>query len=192
MAQNVAVIEIFYTFVVYYIGIVTPANCKTKNIITMKKIFTLVAVATMFTACSVSSLSMARLENTSTHTKVQVVQPVAAVLADLDVAPNKISYFFLPSQTVVKGGFDNVVNTAIREALIANGNADVLVALEQQVKYGADGNVESITVSGYPAKYVNFRSPGDEYLRELAKESNKTNDKQPQQGVSLLGFGSKK
>lgn len=160
----------------------------------MKKIFTLVAVATMFTACSVSSLSMARLENTSTHTKVQVVQPVAAVLADLDVAPNKISYFFLPSQTVVKGGFDNVVNTAIREALIANGNADVLVALEQQVKYGADGNVESITVSGYPAKYVNFRSPGDEYLRELAKESNKTNNKQPQQpqqGVSLLGFGSK-
>ena len=160
----------------------------------MKKIFTLVAVATMFTACSVSSLSMARLENTSTHTKVQVVQPVAAVLADLDVAPNKISYFFLPSQTVVKGGFDNVVNTAIREALIANGNADVLVALEQQVKYGADGNVESITVSGYPAKYVNFRTPGDEYLRELAKESNKTNDKQPQQpqqGVSLLGFGSK-
>lgn len=161
----------------------------------MKKIFTLVAVATMFTACSVSSLSMARLENTSTHAKVQVVQPVAAVLADLDVAPNKISYFFLPSQTVVKGGFDNVVNTAIREALIANGNADVLVALEQQVKYGADGNVESITVSGYPAKYVNFRSPGDEYLRELAKESNKTNNKQPQQpqqGVSLLGFGSKK
>lgn len=158
----------------------------------MKKIFTLVAVATMFTACSVSSLSMARLENTSTHTKVQVVQPVAAVLADLDVAPNKISYFFLPSQTVVKGGFDNVVNTAIREALIANGNADVLVALEQQVKYGADGNVESITVSGYPAKYVNFRSPGDEYLRELAKESSKTNNKQPQQGVSLLGFGSKK
>ena len=160
----------------------------------MKKIFTLVAVATMFTACSVSSLSMARLENTSTHTKLQVVQPVAAVLADLDVAPNKISYFFLPSQTVVKGGFDNVVNTAIREALIANGNADVLVALEQQVKYGADGNVESITVSGYPAKYVNFRSPGDEYLRELAKESNKTNNKQPQQpqqGVSLLGFGSK-
>ena len=161
----------------------------------MKKIFTLVAVATMFTACSVSSLSMARLENTSTHAKVQVVQPVAAVLADLDVAPNKISYFFLPSQTVVKGGFDNVVNTAIREALIANGNADVLVALEQQVKYGADGNVESITVSGYPAKYVNFRSPGDEYLRELTKESNKTNNKQPQQpqpGVSLRGFGSKK
>ena len=158
----------------------------------MKKIFTLVAVATMFTACSVSSLSMARLENTSTHAKVQVVQPVAAVLADLDVAPNKISYFFLPSPTVVKGGFDNVVNTAIREALIANGNADVLVALEQQVKYGTDGNVESITVSGYPAKYVNFRSPGDEYLRELAKESNKTNNKQPQQGVSLLGFGSKK
>ena len=158
----------------------------------MKKIFTLVAVATMFTACSVTSPSMARLENTSTHTKVQVVQPVAAVLADLQVAPNKISYFFLPSQTVVKAGFENVVNTAIREALIANGNADVLVALEQQVKYGADGNVESITVSGYPAKYVNFRSPGDDYLRELAKNAGNSNGKsqQSQQGVSpLAAFG---
>ena len=35
MAQNVAVIEIFYTFVVYYIGIVTPANCKTKKILSL-------------------------------------------------------------------------------------------------------------------------------------------------------------
>jgi hypothetical protein len=80
------------------------------------------------------------------------------VLADLDVSTTKISYFFLPSQTVVNGGFENVVNTAVREALIANGNADVLVALEQQVKYDANGKVESITVSGYPAKYVNFRN----------------------------------
>ena len=135
----------------------------------MKKSLFIVLVAATFASCSVTApASMAKLTNTSTHSKIQVIQPTVAVLADLEVSPNKISYFFLPSQTVVKAGFENVVNTAIREALIANGNADVLVALEQQVKYGADGNVESITVSGYPAKYVNFRSPGDDYLREMS------------------------
>ncbi|MBQ5691443.1 MAG: hypothetical protein IIV24_08110 [Alistipes sp.] len=136
----------------------------------MKKIFTILALATLAAGCSVTSPStMAKLTNTATHTKVCAVQPTVAVFADLQVSPTKISYFFLPSQTVQNGGFDNVVNTAVREALIANGNADVLVGLEQQVKYDANGVVESITVSGYPAKYVNFRSPGDEYLRELAK-----------------------
>ena len=145
-------------------------------------------VAAMFAGCSVTSpTSMAKLTNTSTYSKVQVVQPVAAVLADLDVAPNKISYFFLPSQTVVNGGFENVVNTAVREALIAKGNADVLVGLEQQVKYGGDGRVESITVSGYPAKYVNFRSPGDEYLRELATNGGKAAQNQTQGAQSILG-----
>ena len=127
----------------------------------MRKIFTLLALATLVTGCSVTSPSMAKLTNTATHTKVCAVQPTVAVFADLQVSPTKISYFFLPSQTVQNGGFDNIVNTAVREALIANGNADVLVGLEQQVKYDANGAVESITVSGYPAKYVNFRSPGD-------------------------------
>lgn len=151
-----------------------------------------IIVAAMFASCSVTApATMAKLTNTSTHSKMQIVQPTVAVLADLEVSPNKITYFFLPSQTVVNGGFDNVVNTAVREALIANGNADVLVALEQQVKYTAEGAVESITVSGYPAKYINFRSPGDEYLRELAKSSAK-NESKAQSGAqqsapSLLG-----
>ena len=152
----------------------------------MKKILILIAVATIATSCAVSS--QAKLTNTASHTKVHTVQPTVAVFADLQVAPNKISYFFLPSQTVKNGGFDNIVNTAVREALIANGNADVLVGLEQQVKYDANGVVESITVSGYPAKYVNFRSPGDDYLRELAKEVNNDNNSKNKQGLGgVLG-----
>ena len=84
----------------------------------MKKIFILIAVATIATSCAVSS--QAKLTNTASHTIVHTVQPTVAVFADLQVAPNKISYFFLPSQTVKNGGFDNIVNTAVREALIAN------------------------------------------------------------------------
>jgi hypothetical protein len=85
-------------------------------------------------------------------------------MADLEVVGEKISYFMIPSRTVLNGGEENVIKTAVREALLANGNADVLVALNTQIKYDADGQPESITVTGYPAKYVNFRSPGDEYI----------------------------
>ena len=65
----------------------------------------------------------------------------------------------------------NVINTAVREALLANGNADVLVALETQVKYDAAGEIESVTVTGYPATYTNFRSPSDEVLSTMAASS---------------------
>ena len=156
----------------------------------MKKFFVIIAVATLFASCSITKPS-AKLTNTSTHSKVQVVQPIVAVLADLDVSPTKISFFFLPSQTVINGGVDNVVNTAVREALLANGNADVLVALEQQIKYNTEGKVESITISGYPAKYTNFRSPGDDYLREISKSAPSSSNNQAGGGgmASLLkGF----
>ena len=164
----------------------------------MKKIFTIVAAATMLIGCAETTptvaptvTSPAKLSNSSTHTRMQVVQPVVALLADLEVSPTKITYFFMPSQTIVNGGFDNIVNSAVREALIANGNADVLVGLEQQVKYSGNGAVESITVSGYPAKYVNFRSPGDEYLRSIAKPQPQPQSQsgKPQQSAtqSILG-----
>ena len=124
-----------------------------------------VAIAATFVSCSLPT----KLMNTSTHNEVKVAQPVTALFADLDVSPTKISFFFIPSKTVINGGEDNVINTAVREALLANGNADVLVGLEKQLKYNDKGEVESITVTGYPAKYVNFRSPGDDYLREISK-----------------------
>ena len=119
----------------------------------------------------VSCTTSSKLISTSTHAKSNATMPVAAVLADLEVSPKKISYFYIPSATVVNGGVDNVVNSAVREALIENDNADVLVALEKQIKYDAEGRVESITVTGYPAKYVNFRNPSDEFLLELNKMS---------------------
>lgn len=157
----------------------------------MKKIFTLLTVAALAAGCSVTTTapSQAKLTNSASHTKVQTIQPTVAVFADLQVSPNKISYFFLPSQTVQNGGFDNIVNTAVREALIANGNADVLVGLEQQVKYDGNGVVESITISGYPAKYVNFRSPGDDYLREVAKNQKLSGSNGNKGAQEAQGFG---
>lgn len=133
----------------------------------MKKLVLFAIVMVAMSACSAPT----KLINTATHKKMAVSSPVAAVFADLSVSEKKISYFMMPSKTVSNGGFDNVVNTAVREALLANGDADVLVGLETQVKYDGKGQVESITVSGYPAKYVNFRNPGDEYLKSMPAAS---------------------
>jgi hypothetical protein len=137
----------------------------------MKKALLFLAVAAMVTSCS-----SAKLINSATHSKAKAIQPVTALYADLSVSPTKISYFLIPSKTVLKGGYDNVVNTAVREALIANGNADVLVAMETQIKHNADGEIESITVTGYPATYTNFRSPGDDVLRTLPQNTNSSSN----------------
>ena len=131
----------------------------------MKKLSIVMIAAMMTVSCS----PMAKLINTATHSKSQAVQPTAAIFADLDVSTEKISYFYIPSKTVAIGGYDNIINTAVREALAANGNADVLVALETQVKYNSAGVVESVVITGYPAKYTNFRNANDEVLSKLVQ-----------------------
>lgn len=134
----------------------------------MKRLLLFFVVAVMATSCA----SSARLMYSATHSKAKAIQPVAALYADLDVSPTKISYFLIPGKTVLMGGYDNVINTAVREALLVNGNADVLVAMETQVKYNSIGEIESVTVTGYPATYTNFRSPSDEVLGTMVKTDN--------------------
>lgn len=128
-----------------------------------KTLLLIVAVSLIVSSCSPS----AKLINSASYAKSYAPAPVAAVFADLDVASAKITYFMMPTKTVLLGGYDNVIATAVREALESNGGGDVLVGLDTQVKYNAKGEIESVTVSGYPAKYTNFRSPGDEYLQSL-------------------------
>lgn len=142
----------------------------------MKKIIVPIALtmAALLTSCgSFGPKSM--VKTTATHTRVSATTPVVAVFADLEVSPTKISYFYLPSKTIAKGGYDNVVNAAVREALASNGDGDVIVGLETQVKYDDKSQIESITITGYPAKYVNFRNPGDDYLKEISKGSTNGN-----------------
>lgn len=130
----------------------------------MKKILILSVITLLATSCILSKLT-----NSATQK-----QPVAAVFADLNVSPTKVTYFYIPTLTVIKGGYDNIINTAIREALLNNGDADVFVALETQVKYDKKGIIESVTVTGYPATYTNFRNPDDEYLSKMTPESPKS------------------
>lgn len=147
-----------------------------KNLFIMKRLFIIAVVAVLATSCNLSKFVSTGKHNTFSSSKPYV----ADVYADLEVSTTKISHFYIVPPTVAKVGYDNVVNTAVREALLSNGNGDVLVGLETQAKYNRRGLLESITVTGYPAKYVNFRRPTEEDLKFSSSES-KSN------GPALLG-----
>lgn len=153
----------------------------------MKKIIFSIAAAALLSSCSTSAV----LLNSSSYKKMDV-QPVAAVIADLQVASEKITYTLVPSKSVLGGGYDNVLNTAVREALLENGGYDVLVAMETQTKYSEDGTLESITVSGYPAKYTNFRSPDDSFWTSDAFTAIQNVSSEGKQNKLMFSLGNKK
>ena len=89
-------------------------------------------------------------------------------VADLEVSKDRISFTYEPSREVRRGGDQNVIKAAIREALRVNGGGDVLVDLEYitiskcSIKFFySKSAIRQITVSGYPAKYTNFHSLND-------------------------------
>lgn len=122
----------------------------------MKKSILLLSAVAVLSGCAV------RVFNSSTSSNF-INQPSisTSVIADLDVSPKKITYVYFPTKAVQKTVYKNVISTAVREALKANGNADVLVSPEYQVKYEglSKRKVSMVEVSGYPANYVNFRTP---------------------------------
>ena len=128
----------------------------------MKKLFIL--------CCAICALSSCMtIRSTATHEVVNV-QPISALIADLDVSPERISHTMRPHFKIQRGGYENVKSTAVREALQKHGGGDVLVGLEIQTKSRRLfiwNFVQSITVSGYPAKYVNFKTPDESYWSPL-------------------------
>ena len=84
-------------------------------------------------------------------------------VADLEVAETRISYTYRPSYAVRLGGSQNVIKTAVQEALKAHGTGDILIGLEyttisRWTVFPFLSPIREITVTGRPAKYVNFHS----------------------------------
>lgn len=81
--------------------------------------------------------------------------------ADLMVSQKKISFTYKPTKAVRRGGDKNVIRTAVAEALKANGNADVIVGMQYEMKktrnFFGHSSVKYVTVEGYPASYVNIK-----------------------------------
>jgi len=123
----------------------------------MKKILAFVCVA-LFAASCTTVVKTAKTADTPASL-------LSATVADLEVSPERISYTMVPDDKIRRGGLSNVKQAAENEALAKNGNADVLVDAEYVItstNYLIFGKkVESITVTGRPAKYVNFRSLDD-------------------------------
>ena len=88
----------------------------------MKKLFFLLGAAISLASCT-----------TITKTATTADTPAAfysATVADLEVAKERITYTMTPSADIQRGGLENVKRAAENEALLKNGNADVLVDAE--------------------------------------------------------------
>ena len=124
----------------------------------MKKILLLACVTFALTSC-VTTVKTAKVADTKS-------QLLTATVADLEVSPVRVTYTMAPSKALQRAGLANVKQAAIQEALIKNGNADVLVdveyTIEQENTFIFGKRITSITVSGHPAKFKNYHSLGDD------------------------------
>lgn len=119
-----------------------------------KAILSIAAVAAIMGMSSCSSIL-----HTSTTVPVETAITSAST-ADLIVSDKKITYTFRPSSAYRRAGEKAVIKSAVAEALKANGDADVLVGFQYEIKKKTNlfghTKIKYITVEGYPATYKNI------------------------------------
>ena len=124
----------------------------------MKKIFMILAAAAMMASCTITKHSAKT---------VDVANPiVTTTVASLEVESTPISYEYVPSKQDRKAlTMKELLGNAQYLALKEHKKGDVLV----QVSYSITAKricgftkVKKILVTGYPAKYKNFRTPTKE------------------------------
>ncbi|MBD5228705.1 MAG: hypothetical protein HDS69_01465 [Bacteroidales bacterium] len=85
--------------------------------------------------------------------------------AALDVASKKITYTYQPDASHRRAGKKAVLRAAVAKALEANGDGDVLVAPQFEVKETRGlftTKIKYVTVKGYPANYKNVHATSAE------------------------------
>lgn len=85
--------------------------------------------------------------------------------ADLDVASKKITFTYTPDGSHRRAGKKAVLRAAIAKALEANGDGDVLVAPQFEVKETRglfSTKIKYVTVKGYPATYKDVHATTSE------------------------------
>ena len=126
----------------------------------MKKSLFLMGAAILCFASSCTTV-------TKTATTADVPSSLlSATVADLEVAPERISATLITTPAIRRGGLANVKRAVEAEALKSykDGNYDVLVEPEyviEQKNCLFFKKVSSITVTGRPAKYKGFHSLND-------------------------------
>ena len=123
----------------------------------MKKSLGVFAISTLLLTSCQSIMKTSRTADFSSSIENITV-------ADLDVSENRITYTMSPKRSVRRGGLENVKSTAEQEALKEHGGGDVLLDplyVISKRKGLLGSKVTSITVSGRPASYVNYRTLND-------------------------------
>lgn len=125
----------------------------------MKRISGLLLLAVLLLSSCQTLTKTARIANVSTSLQ-------SATVVDLIPATEqRITHTIEPNKDICRGGMDNVKQAVVNEALVEKGNnADVLlepqyVVSKKRTLFGS--KVTSITVSGRPAYYANFRALDD-------------------------------
>lgn len=113
--------------------------------------------------CAIIAAAMCSCSTISHTASTQDVQTeiMNVSTANLEVSNTKISYTFTPTAAYRRAGDKAVRRAAIAKALEANGNADILVAPEFEVKKTRGlftTKIKYVTVKGYPAKYKNIHA----------------------------------
>lgn len=119
----------------------------------MKKFIYLAFILAIVSSCA--TFGTASVISTPVHNSVVVASTTDAKLS---VSENKITYKYYPNKDEKKVlSIDKLVENAKYAALQANGNSDVMVNVAVYVSVYKN-KVEYISVSGYPAKYIDFKS----------------------------------
>ncbi len=120
----------------------------------MKKTAILLSLAVALGLSSCSSV-----KHTAATAEVNTTV-ISRASADLQVSQKKISYTMRPTRPQRRCGEKAVIESAVAAALKENGNADVLVAMQYEIKktknFFGKKSIKYVLVEGYPATYTNI------------------------------------
>lgn len=118
----------------------------------MKKI---IMGATAIMALGLTSCSTTSITHTASTESIPTEIYGTRNTAELKVSEHKVTYKFVPDGNYKNVRTDAAKKAAVAKALEANGNADVLVAPEYEIKH-KNSKIEYVIVKGYPATFRNI------------------------------------
>ena len=123
----------------------------------MKKILVFASFAIALASCTTI---------TKTATTANVPSSLlSATVADLEIAKDRVTFEYVPSAEVRRGGVSNVKRAAEQELLETKAKGYDLIVEPQYTIYQTTAlftkKISKIVVSGRPAKYKNFHSLDD-------------------------------
>lgn len=125
----------------------------------MKKIILLAAVAAICCSCGTTKISKSVVRS-APFIDLEGTVSSTVTLADLNVGEKHVSgtWSITPADRETNIGYDKsaVQKIAVANALDAS-DADILVAPKWSITY-EKGRIVEVVVTGYPAKYGNFRT----------------------------------